>query len=81
MASDEQWVGVDEVAGHLRVAKDSVYRWIETRRLPAHRVGRLLRFKLSEVDAWVQAGGGQGEGPSEAGRSSGNQPGKGRRSR
>jgi len=38
------------------VAKDTVYRWIDTRTLPAHRVGRLWKFKLSEVDEWVRAG-------------------------
>jgi excisionase family DNA binding protein len=81
MSPDEQWVGVDDVAGHLRVARDSVYRWVETKGLPAHRVGRLLRFKLSEVDAWVQAGGGEGEGRSESGGKSRNRPGKERRSR
>jgi len=48
MADQERWVGVLEVAAHLRVAKDSVYRWIDERGLPAHRVGRLFRFKLSE---------------------------------
>ena len=53
----EPWVPVDKVATHLGVAKDSVYRWIETKGLPAHRVGRLWKFKLSEVDVWVQAGG------------------------
>ena len=31
-------------------------QWIETRALPAHRVGRLWKFKLSEVDKWVRAG-------------------------
>jgi excisionase family DNA binding protein len=25
--------------------------------LPAHRVGRLFRFKISEIDDWVRAGG------------------------
>ena len=39
------------------MAKDSVYRWIESKGLPAHRVGRLWKFKLSEIDEWVQAGG------------------------
>mgnify|MGYP000853774047 FL=1 len=53
----EPWVSVDEVASHLGVAKDSVYRWIETKGLPAHRVGRLWKFKLSEIDEWVHAGG------------------------
>ncbi len=56
MAAEERWVGVEDVADHLGVAKDSVYRWIEGRGLPAHRVGRLFRFKLSEVDAWVRQG-------------------------
>jgi excisionase family DNA binding protein len=60
----EPWVSVDRVASHLGVAKDSVYRWIETRDLPAHRVGRLWKFRLSEVDKWIEAGGaGQNEAP------------------
>jgi excisionase family DNA binding protein len=61
----EPWVSVDDVASHLGVAKDSVYRWIETKGLPAHRVGRLWKFKLLEIDEWVRAGGaGQGEASS-----------------
>ena len=50
----EAWVSVDEVAKHLGVAKDSVYRWIEHKDLPAHKLGRLWKCKLSEVDAWVR---------------------------
>lgn len=53
----EPWVSVEDVARHLGVAKDSVYRWIEARGLPAHRIGRLWKFKLSEIDAWVRGGG------------------------
>ena len=53
----EPWVSVEDVAKHLGVAKDSVYRWIERKGLPAHRMGRLWKFKLSQVDEWVQAGG------------------------
>lgn len=54
MATEERWVGVEDVATHLGVAKDSVYRWIDKKGLPAHRVGRLFRFKLSEIDEWVR---------------------------
>lgn len=53
----EPWVSVENVAKYLSVAKDSVYRWIENKGLPAHKVGRLWKFKLSEVDGWVRAGG------------------------
>ena len=65
----EPWVSVEQVAQHLGVAKDTVYRWREHRGLPAHRVGRLWKFKLSEVDGWVRAGGAdeeQGSGATTA---------------
>ena len=52
----EPWVSVDEVASHLGVAKDSIYRWIESKALPAHRVGRLWKFKVTEIDKWFRAG-------------------------
>lgn len=57
MAAAEPWVSVEDVAAHLGVARDSVYRWVEAGRLPAHKVGRLWKFKLSEVDEWVRKGG------------------------
>ena len=58
MATEEGWVGIADVAAHLRVAKDSIYRWVDAKDFPAHRVGRLLRFRISEVDEWVKTGGG-----------------------
>lgn len=53
----EPWVSVEQAAKHLGVAKDSVYRWIEQKGLPAHRMGRLWKLKISEVDEWVRQGG------------------------
>lgn len=34
----------------------AIYQWIEHRGVPAHKIGRLWKFKLTEVDAWVRAG-------------------------
>lgn len=59
----EPWVSVDDVATHLGVRKDSIYRWIEHRGLPAKKIGKLWKLKLSEVDAWVRARGAGGESP------------------
>jgi excisionase family DNA binding protein len=53
----ESWSSVEEVAAHLGVAKESIYRWIERKGLPAHKIGRLWKFKLTEVDRWVTEGG------------------------
>ena len=52
---DDRWRSVQEIAEYLGVSTDSVYRWVEQRGLPVHRVGRLLRFKCSEVDDWVHS--------------------------
>ena len=53
----EPWVSVDQIAEHLGVKRDSIYRWIDRKGLPAHRVGRLWKFQVSEVDDWVRSGG------------------------
>jgi excisionase family DNA binding protein len=57
MSEQEAWSSVDDVAKHLGIAKDTVYRWIESKGMPAHKVGRLWKFKFSQVDAWIEAGG------------------------
>jgi excisionase family DNA binding protein len=63
----EPWTSVEEIARHLGVAKDSIYRWIERRGLLAHRIGRLWKFKISEVDHWVRAGGADSDKTSKDG--------------
>jgi len=57
VAMDDRWLSVDEIAAHLGIKRDTVYRWIEKHAMPAHRMGRLWKFKKDQVDAWVEAGG------------------------
>jgi len=57
MESIERWLSVDEIAAHLGVAAVTIYRWLERSKIPAHRVGKLWKFKASEVDQWVTNGG------------------------
>jgi excisionase family DNA binding protein len=61
----ERWVTVDDVAAHLGVTRDSIYRWKDTKDLPGHRVGRAWRFRLSEIDEWVRSGRGATDGEQE----------------
>jgi excisionase family DNA binding protein len=53
----ERWFSVEEIAAHLGISKETIYRWLEKRKIPAHRVGRLWKFKASEVDLWIKNGG------------------------
>jgi excisionase family DNA binding protein len=38
----------------LGVSRDSVLNWIAKKNLPAHKMGNMWRFQISEVDAWVR---------------------------
>ena len=53
---DDRWLSVEEIAAYLGVNRDTVYKWVERKQLPAHKMGRLWKFKREEVDAWVRAG-------------------------
>jgi excisionase family DNA binding protein len=57
MQQAEPWSSVEEIAKHLGVSKETIYRWLRREAIPAHRIGKLWKFKASEVDKWVQAGG------------------------
>lgn len=53
----ERWVSSKEAAEHLGVNKDTLQRWINNSSIPCHRVGRLWKFRISEIDNWVESGG------------------------
>tara|TARA_R110002126_G_scaffold146224_22_gene292196 strand:+ start:10926 stop:11099 length:174 start_codon:yes stop_codon:yes gene_type:complete len=53
---EDRWLSVDEIADYLGVKRDTVYKWISERDLPAHKIGRLWKFKKAEVDTWVREG-------------------------
>ena len=52
----DRWVSVEEIAGYLGVSKDTIYGWISKKDMPAHKVGRLWKFKTDEVDDWIRIG-------------------------
>lgn len=53
---NDRWLSVGEIATHLGVSKDTVYSWISEKKLPAHKIGRLWKFKTLEIDRWVRTG-------------------------
>jgi len=45
---------IDEVADFLRLSKDTVYRMVQSGKMPAAKVGTQWRFRRDEVESWLE---------------------------
>jgi len=54
---EDRWLSVEEIALYLGISKDTVYTWINSKDMPAQKMGRLWKFKRDEVDEWIRSGG------------------------
>lgn len=52
----ERWLNLEEISKHLGVSKDTIRTWIRKGTIPHHKVGRQYKFRVSEVDAWIESG-------------------------
>lgn len=49
----DRWLSVDEISVYLGVKRDTIYKWITRKKMPAQKVGRLWKFRKEEVDRWL----------------------------
>lgn len=59
MSSENQdkWVGINEAADYLGIKVCTLREWLKKEKdIPAHKIGKLWKFKLSELDVWVKSG-------------------------
>ncbi len=54
--TEERWLSLEEIATYLGIKRDTVYKWINRKKMPAHKVGSLWKFKRDEIDEWVRSG-------------------------
>lgn len=53
----DKWINTDEAAEYLGVKATTIREWIKkSNGIPAHKIGRLWKFKKDELDEWVKSG-------------------------
>jgi excisionase family DNA binding protein len=50
----EKFLTVFEVASLLSVRPSTVYRWVSLKEIPHYKLGRIVRFKRKDLEAWVE---------------------------
>ena len=54
---EDNYISIDEAAEYLGIKTVTLRSWIKKdESIPAHKIGKLWKFKRSELDAWVQSG-------------------------
>lgn len=51
---EEKWVSMEEICKHLDCSRDKVKKMIRKQNLPAYKIDRKWKFKISEVDSWMR---------------------------
>jgi len=54
MKKTDKWLTIEQIASHLQVSREKIYRLCPKGKMPASKVGGQWRFDLKEVDAWVR---------------------------
>lgn len=48
---EDRGLSITEICKYLGISNETVYKWIDKYGMPAHRMGRLWKFKKDAVDA------------------------------
>lgn len=50
----DKWLTLEQIAEYLQMSTSSIYKMAQAGKIPAYKVGRQWRFKIEEIDKWVE---------------------------
>lgn len=54
---EKQWISIEELAEYLGISAVTIRFWIRSGKdIPAVRIGRQWRFRISDIDEWIKSG-------------------------
>jgi excisionase family DNA binding protein len=53
----ETYLTIEGLADYLKLAEQTIRRWVLKREVPYHKIKKVIRFRLSEIERWIEGGG------------------------
>ena len=53
----ETYLTIEELAEYLKLAEQTIRRWVLNREVPYHKIKKVIRFRISEIEKWIDEGG------------------------
>jgi excisionase family DNA binding protein len=49
---------IKDVAEYMRLSEQTIQRYVMNKEIPFHKVKKVIRFRFSEIETWINEGGG-----------------------
>ena len=56
MSAMETYLTIEELAEYLKLAAQTVRRYVLNKEIPFHKIKKVIRFRLSEIEQWIDGG-------------------------
>jgi len=53
----ETYLSIEGLAKYLDVSEKTIRKWVLKRQIPFHKIMGVIRFRISEVEKWIDDGG------------------------
>jgi excisionase family DNA binding protein len=50
-----EYLKIEDISAYLSIKIKTLYAMVESGDIPHYRIGRLIRFKIDDVDLWMEA--------------------------
>ncbi|MBU1809086.1 MAG: helix-turn-helix domain-containing protein [Candidatus Omnitrophica bacterium] len=54
MGSEQRYLSPQELSQYLGIATQTIYEWTSQKKIPFIKLGRLVKFDVAEIDAWMK---------------------------
>jgi excisionase family DNA binding protein len=56
-AGMETYLTIDEMAEYLKLSEQTIRKWVFNREIPYRKIKKVIRFRVSEIEKWIEEGG------------------------